>query len=126
MATPLMREYCLPIASVFGTDDKAPIVIDSRQTDQFGKILESPDAIDYLERTDNPVFETAYRIAGGSEMETVRHIERAADEVEEALATAHHHKKSRQLQKATERLGRDVLQLLKQFPKIKDELLSED
>ncbi len=109
-----------------GEDEKDPIVRDSRQTDNFGTILESPAAIKYLERSDSPVFDTAYRIAGGSEAETAQHIERAADEVEEALGTAHHHKKSKRLQNATERLGRDVLQLLQLFPKIRTELLSED
>ncbi len=111
---------------LFGTDDKKAIVKDSRDTDNFGTILESPKAIDYLERSANPVFETAFRIAGGSELETARHIERAADEVQEALKTAHHHKKSRRLRKATEILGADVLQLLALFPKMKAELMSED
>ncbi len=111
---------------LFGSEDRKPIVRDSRDTDKFGTILESPAAIEYLERTETPVFDTAYRIAGGSEAETARHIERAADEVEEALGTAHHHKKSKRLQTATQRLGRDVLQLLRLFPKIKSELLSED
>jgi len=117
---------CWLFGSGEGEGEKDPIVRDSRQTDNFGTILESPKAIQYLERTDTPVFETAFRIAGGSEIETTQHIERAADEVEEALATAHHHKKSKRLGNATERLGRDVLQLLQLFPKIKKELLFED
>ncbi|MFH1923584.1 MAG: hypothetical protein ABIP48_27305 [Planctomycetota bacterium] len=111
---------------LFGAEGKRPIVRDSRDTDRFGTILESRDAIEYLERNERPVFDTAFRIAGGAEAETAEHIERAADEVEEALGTAHHHKGSRRLQKATERLGSDVLQLLELFPKIKAELLSED
>ena len=111
---------------LFGDEDRKPIVKDSRQTDDFGAILESPGAIEYLERSDVPVFETAFRIAGGSESGTARHIERAADEVEEAIKTAHHHKKSKRLRIAAERLGRDVLQLLELFPKTKAELLSED
>jgi len=111
---------------LFGSEEKDPIVKDSRQTDRFGTILESPKAVEYLERSDTPVFDTAYRMAGGSEAETAQHIERAADEVEEALGTAHHHKKSKRLRNATERLGRDVLQFLELFPKLKAGLLSED
>jgi len=121
-----LRELANFACWLFGSDEKAPVVRDSRQTDNFGTILESPEAIDYLERSDSPVFDTAFRIAGGSEAETAHHVERAADEVEEALGTAHHHKRSKRLRSATQRLGRDVLQLLQLFPKIKGELLSED
>ena len=111
---------------LFGTDELEPIVKDSRQTDSFGEILESPEAVEYLERNDKPVFDTAFRIAGGGEAETSRHIEVAGDEVEEALGTAHHHKRSKRMKKAVERLGRDVFQLLEIFPKIRDELRAED
>jgi hypothetical protein len=111
---------------LFGAEGKDAIVRDSRDTDRFGTILESPEAIKYLERHEKPIFDTAFRIAGGAELETAQHIERAADEVEEALATAHHHKKSKQLRKAAERLARDVFQLLELFPDVKADVFSED
>lgn len=111
---------------LFGTEELSPIVQDSRQTDRFGQILESEKAVAYLERSDNPVFETAYRLAGIGDIETARHLERAADEVEEALGTAHHHKKSKRMREAVQRLGADVFQLLELFPSIKKDLLSEE
>ncbi|MCH8043539.1 MAG: hypothetical protein IID44_07450 [Planctomycetes bacterium] len=110
---------------LFGHGDDDPLVRDSRQTDDFGKILESAKAVAYLERAERPTFERAYRMAGGDEAETAKHIERAADEVEEALGTAHLHKKSKRLRESTERLGRHVLQLLELFPGIKRDLLGK-
>ncbi len=99
---------------------------DSRDVDKFGIVLESSKAVEYLERTVEPIFETAYRIAGGDESETIERIDRAADEVEEALSTVHHHVKSRRLRGAVKRLAADVFQLLNQFPGIKDDIFGED
>jgi hypothetical protein len=110
---------------LFGNEKTPPIVRDSRQTDDFGQILESEKAVEYLERTKRPVFETAFRIAGGDEKETAKHVEKAADEVEEALATAHHFKKSKRMQKAVKRLASDVHQLLELFPSIRKEVEDE-
>lgn len=108
---------------LFGDDKNPPIVSDSREVDRFGAVLNSAPAVEYLERSTQPVFATAFRIAGGDESETVNHVSRAADEVEEALGTAHHHKNSKSLRTATRRLATDVLQLLELFPTLKADLL---
>jgi hypothetical protein len=107
---------------LFGTKDKDPLITDSRQVDKFGRILESPKAIAYLERAKEPRFDLAYQLAGGDEPETVRLIDEAADNVELALGRAHRYTKSAKLQTATQRLGADVFQLLKLFPSVRTEL----
>jgi hypothetical protein len=94
--------------------------------DAFGKILESNSAVDYLERNPSPSFAVARRLAGVGETEVAEHIELAADEIGEALKAAHQYKKSRRLQDAVRRLGRDTVQLLNIFPAIKAEVLEED
>lgn len=111
---------------VFGTEKVEPIIRDSRQMDAFGRILENREAIAYLERSDRPSFETAHRIAGGDEAETIEHVERAADEVEAALSTAHRFKKSRRLETAAGRLGTDAIQLLEYFPETRDKLFIKE
>jgi hypothetical protein len=108
---------------LFGTDKQEPIVEDSRQVDDFGRILESEVAVDYLERNESPSFSVARRMAGVAESEVAEHVERAADEAEEALKAAHQHKSSKRLQRAVERLGTDALQLLDLFPLIKTSVL---
>ena len=111
---------------LFGIGDIKPIVSDSREVDDFGRILESPTAVDYLERSDAPSFSVAKRMAGVAESEVSEHVERAADEAEEALKAAHQHKTSKRLQKAVRRLGTDTLQLLEVFPSVRKELLEEN
>lgn len=111
---------------LFGTEKSEPFVADSRQVDRFGLILESQEARKYLERTEKPVFETASRIAGGDEMETAAHVERAADALELALSTAHHHQSSRRLRAATKRAAQDVARLLELFPEVRAELQREE
>jgi len=107
---------------LFGKEGQDPVIADSRQVDDFGRILESESAVDYLERTESPSFAVARRMAGVAESEVSEHIERAADEVEEALKAAHQHKNSRRLKQAVKRLGGDVKQLLEVFPTVRKEL----
>ncbi len=110
---------------LFGDGERPPLFSDSRQVDNFGRILASPKGIDYLEKAGDPRFEIALRNAGGDEPEIVNLLERAADSVELGLTRVHLYKKSSDIQKAVRRLGADALQLLRVFPKIKEELDKE-
>ena len=110
---------------LFGTKDKPPVVRDSRQVDQFGRILESKKAVEYLERTSRPSFDIAFQLAGGDEPEVVRLVEEAADNIEAALSRAHRYGKSKKLRAASRRVGEDALQLLSIFPGLQDELIAE-
>jgi hypothetical protein len=110
---------------LFGDDENDPIISDSRQVDEFGRVLVSKRARDYLERTPRPVFEVARRMAGVDEEEISRHIERAADEIEEGLKAAHQLKNSLRLQTAVKRVGLDAMQLLDIFPAIKSKVIEE-
>lgn len=110
---------------LFGTETEPPIIKDSRQVDQFGRVLESERAVQYLERSVRPSFEVAFQMAGGDEPEVVRLVEEAADNIELALGRAHRYAKSRALRKAVERFGEDAAQLLKLFPAIRSRVLEE-
>jgi hypothetical protein len=111
---------------LFGTKDVLPVVTDSRQVDDFGLILQSPRAVEYLERTERASFDTAFQLAGGDEPEVVNLIEQAADNVESALGRAHRYRKSKELRKAVQRLGEDAQQLLTLFPDIYEALQKQD
>lgn len=110
---------------LFGDERKPPLFTDSRQVDNFGLVLESPEAVEYLERSDAPVFEVAFRMAGGDEPEIVKLIQKAADNIELALTRAHLYTKSSKLQEAVKRLAADAEQLLRIFPKIKKKVEEE-
>lgn len=111
---------------LFGDENTNPIVAESRRVDDFGKILESKKAIEYLETAERPNFETAFNYAGGDEPELVRLLNRAADNVELALGRVHLHKKSTELQAAVRRCGLDVRKLLRDFPDIETEVFEDE
>ena len=111
---------------LFGDEKQMPLFSDSRQVDNFGRILESQKGIEYLKRTEKPTFAIALRIAGGDEPEIVRYIEKAADDIELALTRIHLYKKSKKIQQAVVRLGAHTLQLLDIFPNIKEGLQKEN
>ena len=102
---------------LFGDDKHEPLFTDSRHTDRFGLILASKEATAYLERTEHPRFEVALRLSGGDRLEVIRHIERAADEVEEVLSVVQHHSKYVDVIEATKRLFKDIEALADHFPK---------
>lgn len=101
---------------LFGSKDIPPVVRESRLVDDFGRILESSKAVEYLERTARPSFDLAHQLAGGDEPEIVRLIEQAADNVSAALSRAHRYAKSKPLREAADRLNEDVSQLMTIFP----------
>jgi hypothetical protein len=101
---------------LFGDSKKDPLFTDSRQVDKFGAILESPAAVEYLERAEDPKWEVAYRTAGGDEPELVRLIEAAADNVELALSRVHLYPQSEKLRRAAARLTADADRLKTVFP----------
>jgi hypothetical protein len=103
---------------LFGDGKRRPIVRESRQVDTFGKILESKKALEYLERSDSPNLETAHRLAGGDELELIRLLEKASDNIESSLSRAHLYADSKKLREAIHRLGLDTAQILKLFPEI--------
>jgi len=105
---------------LFGDAKRPPLFTDSRQVDKFGVILESDEARQYLERSENPNFEVAVKTAGGDEPELVKLVERAADNVELALTRAHHYRKSKKLRAAVVRLVEDTSQLSDLFPSTKE------
>jgi hypothetical protein len=103
---------------LFGSRNRSvpQVVTDTRHVDKFGKILESDEAIAYLERADIPKFEVALRIAGGDEDEIKDYIERASDLIELSLTQVHLYKASVDIQHAVRRLRANVTQLLSIFP----------
>lgn len=110
---------------LFGDKKHEPLFTDSRHTDRFGLVLANKEAVAYLERTENPRFEVAVRLSGGDRIEVIRHIERAADEIEEVLSVVQHHSKNVDLIEATKRLFKDVDALRAHFPDDSDDDDSE-
>ncbi len=107
---------------LFGTKDIDAIVRNASQVSDFGKILDSEEAVQYLQQTSKPKLDIAFRIAGGDESEIIRYVQEAANNIELALTRAHAFRNSSKLQQAISRFGDDALQLLSLFPDIYEEL----
>lgn len=110
---------------LFGDDKQTPLFSDSRNVDSFGRVLESNDAVEYLERTENPRFELALRKAGVGESEVIELVSGASDNIQLALTEVHVYRKSEKLQKTVRRLGEDMLALMNVFPSIKADFIKE-
>lgn len=110
---------------LFGDDNNTPMVTDSRQIDTFGQILESREAVKYLERNKEPRFEVAHNLAGGDEPQIVENVRQASDHLQLALARAHLYRKSNNLKKAISVAVSHVLQLARLYPPLIKELKEE-
>jgi hypothetical protein len=108
---------------LFGDARHEPVVTDSRQVDKFAKTLEHPEALAYLERSDAPNLETAYRKTGGDEGDLVVLITRATDNVQQALMSAHRYRGSDAVREAVRDFAQDARQLVKIFPEIEATLV---
>lgn len=126
---PVPRRHLQNLANyarwLFGDEKTPPLFTDSRQVDSFGRVLDSPEGVEYLERTPNPRFDMAVRKAGVGEEEVVSLISGAADNIQLALTEAHVHRRSSQVQRAVKRLGTDFAALLNNFPSLKSDIVQE-
>ena len=111
---------------LFGDNRKKPVVRESRDVDDFGKILESKSAVAYLERSDRPNWHMAWQIAGGDEPERINLLEEASDNVSLALSRVHRFTKSKSVQKAVEQLTTDIAQLITIFPEYRSIICETD
>jgi len=98
--------------------DKKPIVSDTRYITEFGKILESREAIDYILKAKRPDFHIAYDLAGGSEQDIEEMIYEASVAIRSILGRVHLHKKSDSIRKAVKEFKLDSKALLDHFPDI--------
>lgn len=107
---------------LFGSKDKLPLFIDSRNITKFGKVLESSDAIDYLRSTARPDFDLAIQKARADEPELIARLGDATDEIEIVLGRVHLCLNSEPLRKVMDRFARGAFELIKKFPDIAQKL----
>ena len=110
---------------LFGNQQHPPLLIGSRNATDFGKILENPQAVQYLENNKHARFDVAWQLAYGDE-EIIQLINEARNNIAISLSHIHHHKDSPQIQHAVERLVINFKELLNQYPSIRPEFLSND
>ena len=108
------------------SEDVSPIFTDSRDVSDFGRMLEDPQAIQYLEGSKNPSFDNARKLIGGEKSDFIQHLSEASANVRIVLTGVHHYKNSNDIQEAVETFGIDAQQLLSIFPHILQKLQKKE
>lgn len=111
---------------LFGTQQQPPVFTKPWRIDDYGKILESLEAVRYLENSKNPNFDYALQLAVDSDSECVQLLSEAAANVKLVMSRIHRYKNSLEIQRAVERLAIDCKELFDQSPGSKKEHLSND
>ena len=110
---------------LFGTQQHPPLLTGSRNAADFGRLLENPQAVQYLENNKHARFDVAWQLAYGDE-EIIQLIEEAHNNIVISLSHIHHYKDSPEVQRAVERLVINSKELLSQFPSIRAEFLEDN
>ena len=104
----------------------SPIFTDSREVSDFGRMLEDPQAIQYLEGNKSPNFDDARKLIGGEKSDFILHLSEASANIRIVLTGVHHYKNSEDIQEAVETFGIDAQQLLSIFPHILQKLQGKE
>ena len=130
MLVPTTRQSALANFScwLFGkkSEGVSPIFTDSRHVSDFGRMLEDPQVIQYLEGSKNPSFDDARKLIGGEELDFIQHLSEASASVRIVLTGVHHYKNSKDIHEAVETFGIDAQQLLSIFPHILQKLQKKE
>jgi hypothetical protein len=110
---------------MFGDSKTPPLFSDSRNIDKFGKILQSKEAVDYLELNDSPNFDIALKKSGNDSDETLSLLIQAGNNLEVAFSALHMHTDNEEIAQVAQRLVRHLLHLTTIFPKLKEEIRSK-
>ncbi|RKU36059.1 hypothetical protein C6496_14305 [Candidatus Poribacteria bacterium] len=108
---------------LFGTQQQSPLFINSQYLDDFGMILGSPKAVQYLENNEDPNFDHARQLSSAGEAYAAELLREASANIQNTLMSVHHYKDSQAVQFAAERLAINVKELLDQYPNLRSKFL---
>ena len=114
------------VAWTFGTENRDPLVTDSRQLSRWGQIIESPTAVRYLRTSDDPNLERAWNKSGGEEQSVGESLHTAADKLEEVVALVLEHKDNEVVRAGASRCARFMSQILAHFSDAKAKYFGDD
>jgi hypothetical protein len=97
------------VSWIVGTNDKPPVISESRQITALGEVVESREALALLRVSGS--LEIARQLTGGEEARLLGHLGKASFHLDEALKDAHRHAKSARAQALLERCESTLAQL---------------
>ena len=105
----------------FGTDERAAVVRDSRQLSDWGRILQSPEALAYLRRTPRPDFDRAWSRSGGQAESVSESLLSAADNLEQVVPLVSELTGDNGVRAGVRQCTRFLAQILVHFPDVRGE-----
>lgn len=127
--TPVPKNHLDALANfarwLFGTQQHPSLLTGSRSAADFGRLLENPQAVQYLETNKQARFDVAWQLAYGDE-EIIQLIDEARNDIAISLRHIQRYKDSPEIQSAVERLAVNTKELLNQFPTICTAFLEDD
>lgn len=113
------------IWAMFGTDERDPLIRDSREITKLSRVLQSEEAVNYIRTAERPSLERAWIRAGGQEESVADILNAAANNLEDAVATARDHSDSDEVRSALRRAAQRLEQILRDFPDIREEFFRD-
>lgn len=110
-----LREF---VEWTFGTKEKERILPDSRRLTDWGKILQSSAAINYMRRAPRPDFDRAWFKSGGQKESLADSLFTAADRLEESVPLVPENRDDKEVQEAVRQCVRFLVQILVHFDTI--------
>lgn len=124
---PNLRDY---IAWLFGNEERAAIVKDSRQLTKFGASLQSTESIRYLRGSPTTTLERAWQRSGGQRDTLVESLASAADRLEESVSQTRAFSKDTSddnvVRRAIIQCADFLSQILRDYPDIQNRFFGEN
>lgn len=110
---------------LFGSQQHPSLLTGARGPTDLGRLLENPQAVQYLENNKHARFEVAWQLAYGDE-EIIQLIDEARNNIAISLSHIHRYRDSPEIRSAFERLAINSKELLNRFPSTRVEFLGDD
>jgi hypothetical protein len=100
----------------FGTEERKPVLPESRDLKKLGVVLASARALDVL-RSSNDL-DYAFAISGGEERKLLDHLNAASYNLDQALPLSIRHKRSKDVMNVLTKCRDTLAEILRNFPSV--------
>jgi hypothetical protein len=111
------------IGFIYGTPEERPVLNDSRQLSALGAVLADPVALENLRMNRN--LDLGYALTGGQIRTLIENLSKAGYHLQEALRSVHLYPEDPKAIDAVRRCAKNMWAILKNYPKIMNEVTHE-
>jgi hypothetical protein len=100
----------------FGTEDRKPVLRESRELKKLGTVMAHARALDVLRSSGD--LDYSFEISGGEERKLLEHLNAASYNLDQALPLSIRHKRSKDVMESLVRCRDTLAEILKNFPSL--------